>query len=95
MTELCKWVECTQSSTQSALTQDMSTMVTKSEGISVPIKQTIVDLLTTIMEHTDDLKGSSIHMWPSHYKKFSTFITKMSDKDWEILLIVDPRSFKE
>ena len=98
MAEQGEWVECTQPPTQSAFPQDMSTVVAKSGGIGVPITQTIVDL-TTIMEHTDDLKGSSVNkvlrMWPSHYKQFDTFVTKMSEtRIGRYSRLRTPRSFK-
>ena len=80
---------------QSALPQDVSTVVAESREIGIPVTQTIVDLLTTIMEHTEDLKGLAVNkvlrMWPSHYKQFGIFVTKMSDKDRETLQIVDPK----
>ena len=39
----------------------MFTSVAQSGGLGVPVKQTIVGLLTMIMEHKDDLKGSSVN----------------------------------
>ena len=88
-------MECTQSPTQSALSQKMSTSMAKSGNIGVLVMQTILDLLMVIMEHMDNLKGSSInkvlHMWPSHYCQFGTFATKMSNKDRDTLQIMDPK----
>ena len=56
---------------------------------------TIVGLLNAIMEHKNDLKGSSINkvvrMWLSHYRQFGTFVTKMSDTDRDTLQIADPK----
>ena len=83
---------------QSALPQGMPTVVAKSGGVGVPVMKTIVDLLTMIMEHTDDLNGSSknkvLHVWPSNYKQFGSYATKMSDTDRETLQIADLRSLK-
>ena len=57
--------------------------------------QTIAGLLNAIIEHKDDLKGPSankvLHMWPSHFHQFGTYVTKMSDKDREVLQISDPK----
>ena len=47
-------------------------MVTKPGDAGFLVTETIVDLLTTIMEHADDHKGLSVnkvlHLWPAHYK---------------------------
>ena len=44
-----------------------------------------------IMEHKDDLKGSSVNkvlrMWPAHFQQF----TKMSDADRDVVQIADPQ----
>ena len=73
----------------------MSTSVAKFGGIGVRVTQTIVSLLNAIMAHTDDLKGSSINkvvrMWLSHHCQFGTFITKMSDKDRDMVQIAYPK----
>ena len=95
MAEQGEWVECVQPSAQSALPQLMSNMVAKSGGLGVPVTQTIANLLTTIMEHKDDLKGSSVNKvlrkWPSHLCQFSTCVMKMSDVDRAALQIADPK----
>ena len=71
-----------QLSTQSALTQHMSTSVGKTGVLEVPVTQTIVSLLQAIMEHMEDLKGSSankiLRFWPSQFCQFGTYVTKIS-----------------
>ena len=90
-----EWVECVQPPSQSALPQMSSTSVAASAGLGVPVMQSVASLLTVIMEHKGDLKGSSINkviwMWPSHYQQFGSFITKMSDSDRDVLQITHPK----
>ena len=30
-------------------------------------------------------------MWPSHFRQFSSIVTKMSDMDWDVLKVRDPK----
>ena len=73
----------------------MSPKGTKPRAIGVPVMQTVVDLLTATMEHTNDLKRSSVNkvicLWPVHYKQFGQYVTKMSDKDRDTLQIAGPK----
>ena len=39
----------------------MTTTVAPSKGLGFPVTQSVAALLTTIMEHKGDLKGSSIN----------------------------------
>ena len=62
----------------------------------VLITETIAGLITAIFAHSGDLKGSSVNrvlrIWLAHFQKFGTFITKMSDKERDILLIADSKT---
>ena len=73
----------------------MSTMVAPSKGLAFLVTQSVAVLLTAIMEHKCDLKGSSIskvlQLWPSHVQQFGSYITKMSDEDREALQIADSK----
>ena len=47
------------------------------------------------MGHKGDLKGSSINkvlqVWPSHFQQYWSYVTKMSDGDWETLQTGDSK----
>ena len=49
----------------------------------------------TVFKHTGNLKGLLVtrvlRLWPSHFQQFGSYITKVSDEDRDILLIVDPK----
>ena len=87
--------ECLQPATPSALPEHMSTFLAKSGALGVSVMQTIAGLLNAIMVHKDDLTGLSANkvvcMWPSHFRQFGTYITKMRDKNREVLQIADPK----
>ena len=55
----------------------------------------MANLLAAILEQTDDLKKSSpnrvLHLWPSHYQHFSSFVTKLNDHNRDMLQIRDPK----
>ena len=57
--------------------------------------QNMANLLTAILQQTDDPKKSSInkvlHLWPSHYCHFSTFITKLREHDRDTVQIRKPK----
>ena len=95
MADQCDLETYTQSPTLSAFPQDMSHKGTKPGAIWVPVTQAVVDLLTALMEHIDNLKGSSVNkvlcLWPAHYRQFGQYVTKMSDKDWDMLQIAGPK----
>ena len=72
-----------------ALPMQMSTTVAPSKGLGFLVTQSV----TVIMEDKVDLKGSSINkvLWPSHFQQFTSYITKMSYKDMDALLIADSK----
>ena len=73
----------------------MTNTVASSRGLWFPVMQSVAALLTAIMEHKGDLKGSSINklfrVWPTHFQQFRSYVTKMSDEDMETLQIADPK----
>ena len=81
--------------TQSALLNTCLPQLVSLAHWGVPITQAIASLLVAILEQTDDLKKSSaykvLHLWPPHYRQYSTFVTKMSDAESEVLQIRDPK----
>ena len=84
-----EWVECVQPPPPSALPIRMTNMVASSRGLGFPVTQSVAALLTAIMEHKGDLKGSSINkvlrVWPTHFQQFRSYVTKMIDEDRETL----------
>ena len=60
-----------------------------------PNHGTISSLLTIIFEHKGYLKMSSVNLvlrlWSSQFQQFESFVTKISDEDRDILLIMDPK----
>ena len=57
--------------------------------------QPVATLLTVIMGHKGDLKGSSINkvlrVWSSHFQQYGSYVTKRSDGDQETPQIVDSK----
>ena len=79
----------------SALPIHMTSSATSSKRLGFPVTQPVAALLTAIMEHKGDLKGSSINKvlrtWPSHFQRYASYVTKMSDGDRETLQIADSK----
>ena len=66
--------------------------------LGVPVTQPMVDLLCTIFDCTNDVKGSTanqvVRMWPVHYEQFGTFQTPMSESNREVLHITDVKAIQ-
>ena len=90
-----EWAEGVQPPLPSALPIQMTRSATSSKRLGFPVTQTVAALLMVIMEHKGDLKGSSLNrvfrMWPTHFKQYGSYVTKMSDGDRETLQIADSK----
>ena len=73
----------------------MSPVISRPKPLEVPATQNMANLLTAILQQMDDLKKSSVnkvlHLWPAHYHRFSSFVTKLNDHDRDTLQIRDPK----
>ena len=73
----------------------MTNTATSPRRLGFLVTQSVAALLTKIMEHKGDLKGSSINkmlrVWPSHFQQYGSYVTKMSDGDQETLQIAKPK----
>ena len=73
----------------------MSPVVSRPKPLGVPVTQNMANLLTAILQQTDDLKKLSVnkvlHLWPSHYCHFSSFVMKLSEHDRDTFQIRDPK----
>ena len=95
MEEHGEWEVCGLLTTQSALPHVMSPAMGKSKPLGIPVTQNMASLLSAILEQTDDFKKSSanrvLHIWPAHYEKCRSFVTKKSNHDRDTLQMRDPK----
>ena len=79
----------------SALPIQMTSSATSPRRLGFPVTQPVATLLTAIMGHKGDLKGSSINkvlrVWPSHFQQYGSYVIKMSDGDRETLQITNSK----
>ena len=84
---------CTHIATQSVLPSKLFADLQGKDLLRVPVTQSMVDLLFTIFDHTDDLRSATaihiVRMWPAHYEQFGMFQTTMSKSDRAVLHITD------
>ena len=84
---------CTHNPSQSVFLSQLQSDRQGKDFLAVPVTQPMVDLLCTIFDCIDDLKGSTanqiVRMCLAHYNQFSTFQTTMSESDREVLHITD------
>ena len=90
-----RWEVCTHIPKQSIMPSQLLTDLQGKDLLGVPGTHPMVGLCT-VLDHTDDLKGSRtnqvVRMWLAHFEQIGKFQTTMGEADREALHITDVKT---